>query len=57
MRIVSRLNLKRNPSNFISDDNDDRSSQMKIKRYPLKIHFICGDKQTNKQTGQTEKIS
>ena len=58
MRLVSRLNLQRNPLNFISDDNDDRSSQMKIKGYPLKMNFIGDDKQTNKQTNkQTEKIS
>ncbi len=32
-----------------------RESQMKIKGFPLKLNFICGDKQTNKQTNKLLK--
>lgn len=37
-----------NETSFICDDKDSLS-QMKIKKFPSKINFICDDRQTNKQ--------
>ena len=61
MKLVSRLNLQRNPSNFISDDNDSflmtGHHKWKYMDFLYKwISFVIANKQTNRHTNkQTNK--